>query len=74
MCAGILNLKGGEMQQRIVEFRKKNFWTSQIDTGAMNQQLAELNQQGWQARSVTANRSFAGVTLSYTVLLERPGD
>ncbi len=59
------------MQQRILEFKKKNFWTSQIDTSAMNEKLAELNQQGWQAKSVAANRSFAGVTMSYTVLLER---
>lgn len=59
------------MQQRIVEFRKRNFWTNQVDTSVLNERLAQLNIEGWCAVSVMANHSFAGLVTSYTLLLER---
>lgn len=56
--------------QKIIEFKKKNFWSSQVDTKALNEKIAGLNQDGWIVKSVTPNASLMGNVFSYTLLVE----
>ncbi len=37
--------------QRIVEFKKRHFWTSNIDMESLNQKMEQLNQDGWSSTS-----------------------
>ncbi|WP_250460227.1 DUF4177 domain-containing protein [Microbulbifer litoralis] len=53
--------------QKIVEFRKRSFWGSQVDLAALNEKIAGLNRDGWRIRQVGSNR----MVMSYTLLLER---
>jgi hypothetical protein len=55
--------------QRVIEFKKKNFWTSQVDTEALNEKISALNHDGWVVKSITPN-SFLGIIVSYTLLIE----
>ena len=54
--------------QKVVEFNKKSFWRSTIDTEALNAKIAELNRDGWQVVQINLARQWTGVLL----LIERP--
>ncbi|KGK01645.1 hypothetical protein [Thalassotalea sp. ND16A] len=56
--------------QRIIEFKKKTFWSSQIDINALNNKIAALNKDGWFVKSIIPNLSLFGGIYSYTVLIE----
>ena len=56
--------------QRVFEFKKKNFWSSQVDLNALNEKISQLNKDGWAIKSITPNSSLFGIILSYTILVE----
>lgn len=56
--------------QKIVEFSRKNFWTSRVDLTWLNEEIFKLNNEGWVVKSMTPNTSFFGVVTSYSLLLE----
>lgn len=56
--------------QRVIEFRKRNFWSSQIDVDTLNEKIAELNKDGWTVKSITLSNAFFGAVISYTLLVE----
>ncbi|MBE8168522.1 MAG: hypothetical protein HAW66_09180 [Shewanella sp.] len=56
--------------QKIIEYRKRNFWSSQLDLESLNKQIFELNKDGWFVKAITPNTAFIGVVTSYTLLLE----
>ncbi|GGW74917.1 hypothetical protein [Alteromonas halophila] len=56
--------------QRIVEFRKLNFWSGKPGVEALNKKISELNKDGWYVQSVVPNTTFFGVISSYTLLLQ----
>ena len=56
--------------QRVIEFKKKNFWSSQIDIHALNEKISALNKDGWVVKSITPNSTFIGIVSSYTLLVE----
>ncbi|WP_237059122.1 hypothetical protein [Microbulbifer sediminum] len=57
--------------QKILEFRRRSFWSSQVDIDALNEKVLELNRDSWRVTQVCPNRSFGGLVMSYTLLLER---
>ena len=56
--------------QRVIEFKKKNFWSSQIDINALNEKISALNKDGWIIKSITPNSTLIGIVTSYTLLVE----
>ena len=56
--------------QKVIEFKNRNFWSSQIDTDQLNQKIAILNKDGWSVKSITTNSTFFGAVSSYSLLLE----
>ncbi|MCW8126665.1 DUF4177 domain-containing protein [Microbulbifer halophilus] len=57
--------------QKIVEFRKRSFWHSQVDLTALNEKIVELNRDGWRVEQVVNNTNLVGQVMSCTLLLER---
>ncbi|OEY68688.1 hypothetical protein BI198_03220 [Rheinheimera salexigens] len=56
--------------QKVIEFKKTNFWSSTVDIKLLNEKIASLNQDGWVVKSITSNMSVFGSMISYTLLLE----
>ena len=44
--------------QRIVEFKKRHFWTINIDMESLNQKVEQLNQDGWLVKHIIPNTTF----------------
>lgn len=61
---------GSAKLQRVIEFKKKSFWSSQIDINALNEKISTLNKDGWVIKSITPNATFIGIVTSYTLLIE----
>lgn len=56
--------------QKVIEFRKRSFWSSQIDLAALNEKIQSLNDEGWLVRSITTSSSLIGGVSAYTLLIE----
>ena len=56
--------------QKIIEFKKKNFWSSEVDVDALNQMVLELNKGGWVVKTIIPNTTFFGQINSYSLLIE----
>lgn len=56
--------------QRVIEFKKKNFWSSKMDINVLNEKISALNNDGWVIKSITPNSTFIGIVTSYTLLVE----
>jgi len=57
--------------QRVVEFRKRNFWSSRIDINQLNQKIQQLNKDGWSVVHVSPIFTIFGVVSGYTLLIEQ---
>lgn len=57
--------------QRIMEYGKRSFWTSRLDTVRLNEKIQELEKDGWKVVSVCPNANFFGIVASYTLLIEK---
>lgn len=57
--------------QKVVVFKKRNFWSSQLDLKLLNEQIAGWNQEGWVIQSMTPNSTLLGGVISYTLLLAK---
>jgi len=56
--------------QRVILFKKRNFWSSQVDIQELNDKIAALNSEGWKVASIIPSATFAGVVSSYTIVIE----
>jgi hypothetical protein len=56
--------------QQIIEFKKRSFWTSELNLTELNSIIESLNRDGWKVTSVIPIVSIFGVH-SYTLLLEK---
>ena len=56
--------------QKVIEFKKKGFWSSQVDLNSLNNKISELTKEGWVIKSLTPNTSLFGLVTSYTILIE----
>ena len=57
--------------QKVVEFRKRNFWSSRIDVKQLNEKIQQLNQDGWSVIHVTPIFTIFGVVNGYTLLIQQ---
>ncbi|MBO1254995.1 DUF4177 domain-containing protein [Alteromonas sp. 5E99-2] len=56
--------------QKVIEFKKKGFWSNQVDISSLNNKIDELTKDGWIIKSLTPNTSLFGAVTSYTILIE----
>ena len=59
------------MQQKIVEFGQRKFWTSSIDFKQLNEEIARYNFEGWRVALLVPNTAGLWGVVSYTILLEK---
>ena len=57
--------------QQVIEYRKLSFWSSRVDMNALNEKIAQLNQDGWHVKSVTPHAGLFGSAAAYTLLIEK---
>jgi hypothetical protein len=57
--------------QRVIEFKKLSFWTSRPDLAQLNEQILQLNKDGWRVVTIAPNCTMLGLVTSYTLLLEK---
>ena len=63
----------GAFMQKIIEFRKRNFWSNQIDIAHLNNQIAKLNADGWKIVSMSISDGLFGGVVSYILFLDKAG-
>ncbi|PHI38918.1 hypothetical protein CBQ28_02640 [Pseudoalteromonas sp. GCY] len=57
--------------RRVVIFnKKKHFFSPGPDVELLNQEIEQIEQDGWKVLSVTANCDFLGNIGSFTILIE----
>ncbi|MDP4487633.1 MULTISPECIES: hypothetical protein [Pseudoalteromonas] len=57
--------------RRVVIFnKKKHFFWPRPDVNSLNQEIEQIEQDGWKVLSVTANCDFLGYISSFTILIE----
>jgi hypothetical protein len=57
--------------KKIVVFnQKKSFWSDAPDLDLLNSQVQEMESDGWELLSVTANTHLLGGIVSFTLLID----
>lgn len=57
--------------RKVVVFEKsKKWWHESPDLDLLNNQIADIEQDGWSVISVSANTNLFGIISSYTILIE----
>jgi len=56
--------------RRVIEFNKKRFWIGDVNLDLLNEQILEIENDGWKIISITPNSSLFGYVVSYTLLIE----
>jgi len=56
--------------QKIIVFKKHDFWTNQPNIDVLNEKIANLNSGGWKVVSIATNSNFLGIINSYSILIE----
>ena len=57
--------------QKVVEFKTRNFWSSQLNLDTLNEEVTKYNNQGWRVIQVTPVSSFSAHVRSVFLLLEK---
>ena len=57
--------------QKVVEFKTRNFWSSQLNLDILNEEVTKYNNQGWRVIQVTPVSSFSARVRSVLLLLEK---
>ncbi|MFZ8200197.1 DUF4177 domain-containing protein [Alteromonas portus] len=57
--------------QKVVEFKTRNFWSSQLNLDTLNEEVTKYNNQGWRVIQVTPVSSFSTHVRSVLLLLEK---
>ncbi|MEN3158609.1 hypothetical protein ABC502_09525 [Alkalimonas sp. NCh-2] len=57
--------------RRVVEFKQRKLcgW-GDVDLDALNAQIQQISEEGWEVLSVTPNTWITGFVVSYTLLIE----
>ncbi len=65
-----LCVHGGFKLRRVIEFNKKRFWIGDVNLDLLNEQILEIENDGWKIIPITPNSSLFGYVVSYTLLIE----
>ncbi|AXT40142.1 DUF4177 domain-containing protein [Alteromonas sp. BL110] len=57
--------------QKVVEFKTRNFWSSQLNLDTLNEEIKKYNNQSWRVIQVTPAASFSAHIRSVLLLLEK---
>ncbi|GEA05175.1 hypothetical protein KUL17_40720 [Alteromonas sp. KUL17] len=57
--------------QKVVEFKTRNFWSSQLNLDTLNEEITKYNNQGWRVIQITPVSSFSAHVRSVLLLLEK---
>ena len=57
--------------QKVVEFKTRNFWSSQLNLDPLNEEVTKYNNQGWRVIQITPVSSFSAHVRSVLLLLEK---
>ncbi|OLF74213.1 uncharacterized protein DUF4177 [Alteromonas sp. I10] len=57
--------------QKVVEFKTRNFWSSQLNLDTLNEEVTKYNNQGWRVIQITPVSSFSAHVRSVLLLLEK---
>jgi hypothetical protein len=60
------------MKKVVIFNKKKSFWSDGPDLDLLNAQIQEMEIDGWELASVTANTNLMGGISSFTILIESP--
>jgi hypothetical protein len=60
------------MKKVVIFNKKKNFWSDGPDLDLLNTQIQEIENDGWELLSVTANTHLFGGISSFTIVIESP--
>ncbi len=58
------------MKKVILFSNTKKWWHECPDIDLMNTKISEMENEGWDVISISANTNFLGFVTSYTILLE----
>jgi hypothetical protein len=58
------------MRKVVIFNRIKKGWLGELDINLLNNQIAEIEKDGWKLISVTANTGIFGAIGSFTLLIE----
>ncbi len=56
--------------QQLIKFKKRNFWSNQLDIDKLNEKISVLNAGGWKIISITSSSNIFGSTSSYMLVVE----
>ncbi len=56
--------------QRVIVFKSRGFWSSEVDINKLNDKITRFNDSGWRVVSITPNTTIFGAVVSYSLLLE----
>ncbi len=60
------------MKKVVIFNKKKSFWSDSPDLELLNIQIQEMESDGWELVSVTANTHLFGSISSFTLVIESP--
>ena len=56
--------------KKVIVFNKKRGWIGDVNLDLLNEQISQIEKDGWEVVSVTPATSFLGYIHSYTLLVE----
>jgi len=56
--------------RRVLEFKERRFWIGDVNLALLNEQIQDIEKDGWRVVSVTPSSDFLGRVSSYTLLIE----
>ncbi len=57
--------------QKIIEFKSRSFWSSQVDLRKLNETISKLNTDGWKLLQMVPQQQYFGGVTSYHLLVEQ---
>jgi translation elongation factor EF-1beta len=56
---------------KVVEFKKRNFWSSSIDIEMLNNKIKTYEASGWKIIQIQPVTAFGGAVTAFYLLLEK---
>ena len=56
--------------RKVLEFKKRRLWIGDVNLDLLNEQILDIEKDGWRVISITPSSDFFGRVSSYTLLIE----